>query len=240
MIEYVDPFPGHLGTERVFETCGKCHGTGFYNAPTGITWTRDRALGNQPYCLACKGAGQTSILVSSARSAERRRVKAANEARESAKRYELAREYFVGAEGDRIDALRSALENLREGSPLAREAGYLDDEAAGIPESVQIWASKVDELLAKVAAVESAKRPVPTGRIVVEGVVLSTKLVESDYGVTLKMLVEGDGWKVWGTRPRSIEVERGSRVRFTATVEASREDASFGFYSRPTKAEILA
>ena len=69
---------------------------------------------------------------------------------------------------------------------------------------------------------------------------LSTKWVENGFGGSLKMLVQHeDGWKVWGSVPSSIDVDKGSRVRFTATVEQSNDDALFGFFKRPAKAEVL-
>lgn len=37
-----------------------------------------------------------------------------------------------------------------------------------------------------------------------------------------------------------FETAKGARVKFDATVDASKDDKSFGFYKRPTKAEILA
>lgn len=83
--------------------------------------------------------------------------------------------------------------------------------------------------------------PVVEGRIVVEGQVLATRWQESDYGATKKMLVRDDrGFKVWGTVPSAIlDIEREDRVRFTATVEQSNDDETFGFYKRPSKAECL-
>lgn len=81
---------------------------------------------------------------------------------------------------------------------------------------------------------------VPSGRVVVEGVVGTIREQEGYYGTTWKMLVVSDaGWKVWGTVPSSINPFAGDRVRFTATVTASEDDALFGFYARPTKAEVL-
>jgi hypothetical protein len=81
---------------------------------------------------------------------------------------------------------------------------------------------------------------VPVGRVVVEGVVLTTKWVDNDFGGSLKMLVQAEaGWKVWGTVPSAIETYKGDRVRFTATIERSDDDQTFGFYKRPTKAEVL-
>lgn len=84
--------------------------------------------------------------------------------------------------------------------------------------------------------------PVVEGRGPVEGVVLGTRWQESDFGDTKKMLVRDDrGFKLWGTVPSAIlEVAKGDRVRFTAKAEKSQDDETFGFYSRPTKAEVLA
>jgi hypothetical protein len=91
---------------------------------------------------------------------------------------------------------------------------------------------------------EANAKPVPTGKVVIEGEVLTVKPVVNDFdpygGSVLKMLVSGDGWKVWGSVPRSIDgVDKGAMVRFTATVKAKDGEPSFGYYSRPTKAEVL-
>jgi hypothetical protein len=111
------------------------------------------------------------------------------------------------------------------------------------------------DLLAEDVAPEPTA-PVVEGRIVITGEVLSEKWQTSDYGEQHKMLVRDDrGFKVWGSVPAAIEmsrfhdadgmyqeipgVEKGSRVTFTATVEASRDDESFGFFMRPSKAELL-
>jgi hypothetical protein len=82
--------------------------------------------------------------------------------------------------------------------------------------------------------------PVVEGRIVVSGVVLTVKMQEGYYGWEQKMLVRDDrGFKVWGTVPSCIEPERGSRVEFTATVNKSDKDETFGLYKRPSKAKII-
>jgi hypothetical protein len=84
--------------------------------------------------------------------------------------------------------------------------------------------------------------PIPTGRVVISGEVLSTKYQDSRFGTQFKMLVKSDaGWKVWGTVPSGLaccgETLKGRRVTFTAAIE-SREPA-FGFFSRPTNASVL-
>lgn len=100
---------------------------------------------------------------------------------------------------------------------------------------------------ARKAAEAATAAECPEGTQVLDGVILSTR-VDDGYmgGAVVKMLVKCAGFKVWGTVPASLysSVRRheeliGSRVRFTATVTRSNDDASFGFYSRPRKAELI-
>ncbi len=104
---------------------------------------------------------------------------------------------------------------------------------------------------AKRKAEDEAAKPCPTGRIEVTGTVLTTKYQESVYGETLKMLVKADdGWKVWGTVPSILEIftdgdiqrglQHGDRVRFKAQVTPSDTDTKFGFFKRPTQAEVIS
>lgn len=94
------------------------------------------------------------------------------------------------------------------------------------------------------------KTPVPEGREVVCGTVLSLKEVASDYGVTEKMVVEDDrGFRIYVTVPGSLcvvnddgtwrGVVRGDKVQLTATLERSRDDETFGFGKRPAKASVV-
>lgn len=109
---------------------------------------------------------------------------------------------------------------------------------------------------------------VPTGTQTITGKVLSYKEAFSQWGNTIKITVEDDrGFRVFGTLPSSIdsalyneflqflkdEKEHGSnfgplyyvdgikgqRVTFTATIEPSDDDTSFGFFKRPRNAELL-
>ena len=88
-------------------------------------------------------------------------------------------------------------------------------------------------------------------RMTIEGEILTLKMQESDYGDTLKMLVQhADGWKVWGSVPSAMNtwdyendcdgLKKGDKVRFDAKVEPSKDDKKFGFFSRPTKAVIVS
>lgn len=82
------------------------------------------------------------------------------------------------------------------------------------------------------------KVPAPEGRVVVTGTVLKEELRDYDVFSRYVMTVKDDrGFAVWGTVPAALgNVERGDRVTFTATVERSPDDETFGFFRRPTKA----
>jgi hypothetical protein len=87
------------------------------------------------------------------------------------------------------------------------------------------------------------------GRQTIEGVIVSEKFQHNDrLGISVhKMLVKmDDGNKVFGTMPESIEraiedLERetavGVRVKFDGKVEAKEDH--FGFFSRPTKGQVV-
>ena len=90
---------------------------------------------------------------------------------------------------------------------------------------------------------EASRDPAPEGRHTVEGEVIKYEIRENGYGSRVVITVKTEaGWLAWGTCPKSFrwEVERGDRVRFDAELERSDDDESFAFYSRPTKAELIA
>lgn len=118
--------------------------------------------------------------------------------------------------------------------------GSLSDKQLGF---LRTLLARIDERPAKEAARKAeaeAAAPCPSGRIEIVGNILSIKSQESDFGVTLKMLVKAEsGFKVWGTIPSGLNAYVKDKVRFTATVEPSRDDTKFGFFKRPAKAELL-
>ncbi|UVK59081.1 hypothetical protein SEA_CEN1621_66 [Microbacterium phage Cen1621] len=234
-------YPELKGSDRVELTCGRCSGTGLYNAPTRVTWQTDPRFGAQPYCFECGGAGKRSVLVSSLRATARRQAKAAEAAKAQAEAFaaRVATFWTPERQAARDEATAAHIE-LREGDPLRRELGYALDAVESLDEA---GFEKLAAAMASLAAREAAQRPVPEGlKVEVEGILRSRKWVESDFGGSVKALIEGEGWKVYGTLPRALdEAEVGDRVAFTASsIEASVGDASFGFYKRPTKARIIA
>lgn len=107
------------------------------------------------------------------------------------------------------------------------------------------WEVKKAAEAARRAAEDAVAEEVPRteDRIDVEGEVLTTKDQDGYMpGQTVtKMLVKTTrGFKLWGTVPRDLKVSRGTRVAFSAKVERSKDDSKFGFYTRPTKARVVA
>tara|TARA_Y100000310_G_scaffold59725_1_gene55105 strand:+ start:160 stop:1020 length:861 start_codon:yes stop_codon:yes gene_type:complete len=100
------------------------------------------------------------------------------------------------------------------------------------------------ETTAKREAEHEAAEPVPEGgdRVTVRGKVLSIWTPEYDAFARTKMLVQSPaGWKVCGTLPASLSgASKGDTVQFVAKLAVSRDDPKFGFFSRPTKAEVIA
>jgi hypothetical protein len=99
----------------------------------------------------------------------------------------------------------------------------------------------------KAAEAQEVKGPVPTGRVEFNCEVLSTRIQESQFGETVKMLVKlENNSRVWVTVPSACgsSAVRGAKLRIRATVEASKDDPSFGFGKRPTllknEAEVTA
>lgn len=88
----------------------------------------------------------------------------------------------------------------------------------------------------------------PVGRVAVVGQIVHTKFVENGFGGAVKMLVVLDnGTKVWSTIPSSAangaldhKTLKGHRIEFTATFELSKDDCTFSFGKRPSKARVLS
>jgi hypothetical protein len=123
-------------------------------------------------------------------------------------------------------------------------AGKLAQYGSISEKQLELIASLKAKAEAKAAAdAEFApKAPAPEGRVEVTGTVLGFKEVESDYGITTKMIVRllDTFAKVYVTVPSGLDADRGSKVRFTATFERARDDQFFAFGKRPTKATLVA
>lgn len=105
---YVEPYPGRKGTERVYEDCGRCLGTGVYDGPSAAKFYTSAVGYETTGCFSCWGEGRTSRLVSSARGTARRRA-----------RQEANREAYLAENGER---LRREAEERAEAERKAEEA----------------------------------------------------------------------------------------------------------------------
>jgi hypothetical protein len=237
---YVDPYPGRKGSERIWSTCTKCGGSG------SVSWGIDvdavvsgRVVSR--VCFDCNGVGSTSHLVSSARATARRQAREAAAAAARAEAYvaeqaakkaeaDAKRAEFAADHGDVVDWITANAGR----SSFAESLADTLDEYAGLSEK-QVAAVR------RIIADDETKSPVVEGRVVVNGEVLSVRWVDNAYGSTRKMRVRDDrGFTVYGTAPAALDdAETGSRVTFTATVTASDDDETFGFFKRPTKAALV-
>jgi len=122
--------------------------------------------------------------------------------------------------------------------------GNLSDKQSGFIKSLLAKILQRPVIAAQRAAEAEAAAPVPSGRIIITGRVLAVKQVErptyhyGDSGISTKLLVQGlTGFKVWGNQ--FMNAQKGDLITFTATVEPSKDDAKFGFFSRPTKGSFV-
>ena len=135
------------------------------------------------------------------------------------------------------------------------EYGKLTEkQCAIVRERIKGDTKRQAEWEAKRAEEAALAEPVPSGRHVITGVVISTREEERRFGYNMgdrctKLLVKDDrGFKVWGAAASSIcplkdagddGVCKGDTVTFTATLTPSDDDPKFGFFKRPSKASIL-
>lgn len=128
---------------------------------------------------------------------------------------------------------------VKYGSLSPAQIGFLHKLADAIKNRPAIEAKRDAERL--------AAKPLPLSdkRVTIEGKVVSIKVPNYDRGEfgPIRMLVQhADGWKVFGSVPSNLsgKLQRGHSVKFCAAVKASGKDDRFGFFSRPTKSEIVA
>jgi hypothetical protein len=108
----------------------------------------------------------------------------------------------------------------------------------------------------RVAEQVAAMEPLKAGRATVRGVIKSAKIVDSDYGTTLKLAISlPSGHTVYGTCPQALGealnacspmnsgvVEtsdyRGAEVTLAMTIDPKVGDNDFAIYKRPTFVEL--
>lgn len=256
-VTYVDPFPGQDASEVVSsEPCFRCWGQ-----KGAFQHYRDLNGGE---CFRCSSDPDFREIttVGDARKAAKREVNRVNKARLEAAKELLHFEAGIAAaaairpewnnfpqdavhtdEGD--DFLSSLSDQLRKGRELSEKQVQAGADA------IDRWWRK-EEVAAAAAAAKAATPAITEGRMLLEGTIASIKDREGFNGTEWKMIVElANGQRVWGTFPQSLwdalmaegseynlDKARGRQVSLTATVTPSRDDHTFGFFKRPTKAQF--
>jgi len=218
--------------------CSKCGGAGY--GP----WFPDGGI-----CYQCNGTGGHYLKVTRLYNQEqidkinaRREAKAAKYLADKEARREAARAPFMALHGELYErALR-----VQDDNDFVRQIAYraslawklTDNELAALERAV----TRAEEVRARPPASDA-----PEGKATVTGKVLSTKVQQSMYGSSLKMLVELDDFsKAWGSVPQKLcdllgndGLLVGARFTFTADFTRSGDDAKFAFFKRPTKIELI-
>jgi hypothetical protein len=211
--------------------CGRCGGAGGSEAWKFTGWT----------CFECNGSGHRNrVKVLKAYTAESyAKLEMARAKRAATKAAKVAK-----IEAAKAEVAKAALEVFRTAhiDLLTQLEAYngLDGFVLDLRNKLTAYGSLTDKqcmalsaALARHAAMQSVP-DCPVGRTKVEGEVISTKVQDSQWGTTIKMLVKANaGWKVWLSVPRDAIVERGTKVAFTATLERSSDDPKFCFGKRP-------
>jgi hypothetical protein len=205
-------YPELKGTDRVEEVCGGCGGTGVYQAPSRIMWQKH-------YTDTGRSTGLVPWCFDCNGNGKHSVLVSSVRARQT-------RDWKQAVKLAEMEAERPAREAAE------RAAAEVEAHAENDKRNAAIQAE----------ADRRANTPaIPTeGRQQVTGTVVARYTRESQWGTSYKMIVEDDrGFKVCGAEPSNIYPGKGDRVRFMAALEVSQDDPTFGFYSRPTKAEIL-
>jgi len=236
------------------QTCFRCGGRGFFG-PACVFGGVCFDCGRQTiYGTPVPGSG---IVTASARNVRAPLTETPEEESKRIRKMEAFVAEKAAKEAAKAEKRAAALAAL---SPAAREllahptSDFFRSLAEGVdkygsltPRQVEaLEAAAVRDAARKVerdaqAASAAAAGPIAAGRREVSGRILSVKEKETDFGITVKMLVLADnGHKFYGTVPSNIvmEAKAGDRVTLTATVEPSATDPAFAFLSRPTKAVL--
>lgn len=236
--EYSTEFDGRDDSEQVRLTCGRCGGSGIIGMYIPV---------NGGICYECGGSPHSVTTVGELRRKDREQTQRMN--RDLLRNTKEAAARMAAAQRKHDEAAAKAAAFLAQHDGLDEVLKAVPgDFGASLRIQLNDRGSLSDKQVAaarRVAAEQAERAAAPAvveGRGVLTGVVKSTKWVDNDFGGALKMTLTDDrGFVVFGTVPNAIadDVEAGDRVTFTARVEQSRDDASFGFYSRPSKASIV-
>jgi uncharacterized protein (DUF433 family) len=245
-------------------TCARCGGSGrlscFNHVEAGICFMCFGDPTKMRWIEAVKNTTYTAERLAKLQAAQEKREATKREKKLAAVRAEVEAQRPLL---DRINAIaeevlvRAKQDDDRERESLASDAGVAIRNGREHGEiNLAKWVTEkrvaaLETMVAKMRedAAKVAHAPVIIGgKRTIEGTLISTKSVANNFGYrttyTLKMLLaDADGNKYWSTVPAALTyetLERGTRIRVSATVEPSEKDPHFGILKRPTKAELLS
>lgn len=207
-VEYVDPHPGKLGSDRVWDDCAFCSGSGVYYGKSGARWVR---LGvENKWCFRCEGAGGRDVLVSSIRSRHRRIVASQNA---------IADEWVASARGVVLAELAEEAAEARREAEAAETLARLEAELETMPEA----GAKLAGISARVERFSTFETTSYTGGRETKAVV---KLVD-DAGQTYSWITGSVSAWDFQTAGMPVEiaratVKRSKIYRDTVEIELSR------------------
>lgn len=256
------------GADAFFRGCKRCGGTGHYsfNGFDSICYecNNDSSARLGVFVGDEKAAAKDAHRRFKARAAGQAKKEAARmvfihkmEAKQAAVKAADAGVFAAVEASDNDDKCSSFMRSMHENLFFAIEANrpFTENMIAAVRKSIDAKAEK---------DANAVPVPVTDKRMAITGIIVSAKYVENDFGGAYKILVEDDlGFRVYGSLASSLqevfynefydqdgnnriddgkavwlEIVKGRRVTFMAKVEASRDDKAFGFFTRPTKAEL--
>ncbi len=227
-------YHGNYARNKSCDHCGArfAHGVVFKHQPTGDLIAVGHICANDHF-----GAGDWQRL----RQRYEREAARARKAKARNRRVLAAAEAFLAAHNGLAAALETDHHITRDLKAKLFQWGGLSSRQLDL-------AHKLAKEAARPAKVEHYCAA-PKGRQAIEGLVLSCKDRQSDWGWSTKLLLlVGDpstppgAFKVWVTKPRQLRtahVERGVRIRMTCTITPTDRDPTFAIGKRPTNASVL-
>lgn len=237
--QVIDNPTRYKGTDRITQECGKCSGSGSVYWGVDVTGAIREANGKTRLvprvCFQCNGTGKYVVLVKTirARAAKEQRLRAELELQNKrAEQARLARESWNATHPQLVERLTQIAASSRyELRSVRADAQRLLDECT-IPAQDDL--DRIFEVVDQFAAAEAERAEAPEGRQTVTVTIRGFKDTYTQWGVTVKMLVEhASGWKGYGSVPARMDAEKGDEVTFTATFKRSADDPKFALFKMP-------
>lgn len=219
--------------------CGKCGGVGYL---------REYGHVDSGVCFQCGGAG----ILGQATEEEYRKVekrRAYQKEYRMRKAQEAAEKEKAETEKAFSELEKKFAEEFKAILTFKNNSMFVLNAKSDILHRQPLSENIISSVMKMISQAENAT-DVPVGRQIVTGEIVSVKFVDDMYsfngGMITKIVVDCGTFRLYGTLPKVAETAengakalKGKKISFTATVEAGKEKG-FGFFKRPTKAQIIS